>query len=44
MHQIDLPNIEQNVWIKVNNESRETFNANSQTNFKTLMLKSSLCG
>ena len=30
-------------WIEINDESRGTYNANSQINFKTTMLKSSLC-
>ena len=30
-------------WIKINDESRGTFNVNSQIKFKTTMLKSSLC-
>ena len=30
-------------WVKINNESRETYNVNSQIKFKTTMLKSSLC-
>ena len=30
-------------WVKVNDESRGTYNVNSQVKFKTTMLKSSLC-
>ena len=30
-------------WIEINDESRRTYNANSQIKFKTTMLKSSLC-
>ena len=30
-------------WIEINDESRGTYNANSQIKFKTAMLKSSLC-
>ena len=30
-------------WIEINDESRGTYNVNSQTKFKTTMLKSSLC-
>ena len=30
-------------WIEINDESRDTYNANSQIKFKTTMLKSSLC-
>ena len=30
-------------WVKINDESRGTYNANSQIKFKTTMLKSSLC-
>ena len=30
-------------WVKINDESRETYNVNSQIKFKTTMLKSSLC-
>ena len=30
-------------WVKVNDESRGTYNVNSQIKFKTTMLKSSLC-
>ena len=31
-------------WVKINDESRGTYNVNSQIKFKTTMLKSSLCG
>ena len=30
-------------WVEVNDESRETYNVNSQVKFKTTMLKSGLC-
>ena len=30
-------------WVEMNNESRGTYNVNSQIKFKTTMLKSSLC-
>ena len=30
-------------WVETNDESRVTYNVNSQINFKTTMLKSSLC-
>ena len=30
-------------WVELNDESRRTYNANSQIKFKTTMLKSSLC-
>ena len=30
-------------WVEINDESRRTYNANSQIRFKTTMLKSSLC-
>ena len=30
-------------WVEINDESRGTYNVNSQTKFKTTMLKSSLC-
>ena len=30
-------------WFEVNDESRGTYNVNSQIKFKTTMLKSSLC-
>ena len=30
-------------WVETNNESRRTYNANSQIKFKTTMLKYSLC-
>ena len=30
-------------WVEVNDESRGTYNVNSQINFKTTMLKSRLC-
>ena len=30
-------------WFEINDDSRGTYNTNSQIKFKTLMLKSSLC-
>ena len=30
-------------WVKINDESRGTYNVNSQIKFKSTMLKSSLC-
>ena len=30
-------------WVEINDESRGTYNVNSQIKFKTVMLKSSLC-
>ena len=30
-------------WVEMNDESRGTYNVNSQIKFKTTMLKSSLC-
>ena len=30
-------------WVEINNESRGTYNTNSQIKFKTAMLTSSLC-
>ena len=30
-------------WVEVNDESRGTYNVNSQIKFKTLILKSSIC-
>ena len=30
-------------WVEINDESRRTYNANSQIKFKTTILKSSLC-
>ena len=30
-------------WVEINDESRETYNVNSQIKFKTIMLESSLC-
>ena len=30
-------------WVEINDESRETYNFNSQIKFKTIMLKSSFC-
>ena len=30
-------------WVEINDESRETYNVDSQIKFKTTMLESSLC-
>ena len=30
-------------WVEINDESRGSYNINSQIKFKTLMLKSSIC-
>ena len=30
-------------WVEINDESRGTYNVNSQIKFKTTMLRSSLC-
>ena len=30
-------------WVEINDESRGTYNVNSQIKFKTTILKSSLC-
>ena len=30
-------------WVEINNESRRTYSVNRQINFKTSMLRSSLC-
>ena len=30
-------------WVEINDESRGTYNVNSQIKFKTIILKSSLC-
>ena len=30
-------------WVNINDESRGTYNVNSQIKFKTTMIKSSLC-
>ena len=32
-----------NNWVEINDESRGTYNVNSQIKFKTTMLKGSLC-
>ena len=31
------------IWVEINDESRGTYNVNSQIKFKTVMLSSSLC-
>ena len=38
-----LSNFRTKNWVEINDESRRTYNVNSQINFKTTMLKSSLC-
>ena len=42
-HQINHLNLKQKNWVEINDESRRTYNVNSQIKFKTTMLKSSLC-
>ena len=37
------PKFKTNNWVEINDESRGTYNVNSQIKFKTAMLKSSLC-
>ena len=43
MHHISNPNLGKKC-VEINDDSRGTYNANSQTKFKSSMLKSSLCG
>ena len=43
MHQINHPNLEQNKWVEISDESRGTYNTNTRIKSKTTMLKSSLC-
>ena len=43
MHQINPLNLEQIIGLKQNDESRGTYNANSQIKFKATMPRSSLC-
>ena len=43
MHQINPLNLKQKNWAELNDESRGTYNANTQIKFKTTMIKSSLC-
>ena len=31
------------IWVKINDDARGTYNTNSQTKFKTSLLKSNLC-
>ena len=42
MHQINHLNLKQKNQVEINDESRGVYNANSQTKFKTAMLKCSL--
>ena len=42
MHQVNPLNLKERIGLK-NDESRGTYNVNSQIKFKTTMLKSSLC-
>ena len=42
INQINHLNLEQKTGLKINDESRGTYNVNSQIKFKTTMLKSSL--
>ena len=43
MHQVSLVYLKQKNWVEINDESRGTYNVNSQIKFKTTKLKSSLC-
>ena len=43
MHQISPLIFRTKNWVEINDESRGTYNVNSQIKFKTTMLKSSLC-
>ena len=43
MHQISPLNLEQKIWVEINDESRGTYNGKSQVKFKITMLKFSLC-
>ena len=43
INQINHLNLQQKNWVEINDESRGTYNVNSQIKFKTTMLKSSLC-
>ena len=43
VHQINLLSLKQRIGLKKNDESRGTYNVDSQIRFKTTMLKSSLC-
>ena len=43
IHQISHLSLEQKNWVEINDESRGTYNVNSQIKFKTTMLKSSPC-
>ena len=42
-HQVNLVKFKTKNWVEVNDESRGTYNFNSQIKFKTSMLKSSFC-
>ena len=43
VHQINLLSLKQRIGLKKNDESRGTYNVDSQIRIKTAMLKSSLC-
>ena len=43
MHQISHLNLDKKNWFEMNDDACEMYNTNSQTKFKPLMLKSSLC-
>ena len=43
MPQIKHLNLGQKKWVQINDDSRGTYNTNSQIKFKISMLKSSLC-
>ena len=40
---LNQPKFKTKNWVEINDESRGTYNVNSQIKFKTAMLKSSLC-
>ena len=43
MPQMKHLNLGQKKWVQINDDSRGTYNTNSQIKFKISMLKSSLC-
>ena len=44
IHQTNHLNLSQKNWVKINDESRGTYNKDNQIRFKTSVLRSSLCG
>ena len=38
-----VPRFINKIWIEVHDQSRETYNTNKQTRFRTSMLRSDLC-